>query len=107
MKTLKYFKQRIRGWIPKELSFPSPQKTKNVEVNQKAKKPTKTSLALYAIGIFVVGFIALSILEALGLGPYTPFAGGAVMALIAGVLSVLLLKPRNQSSKSSEINKHS
>jgi Kef-type K+ transport system membrane component KefB len=107
MKALKYFKQCIRGWVPKEPPFPNPQKTKNVEVNQKVKKPTKTSVALFSIVIFAVVFSTLSILEALGLGSYASFAAGAIVAPASAVLSVLLWKPRNQSSRSGEINKQS
>jgi Na+/proline symporter len=99
----KRLETRIRGWLPKEPSLPNPQKTKIVEVNQKTKNPTKTRLAMFCIGLFAVLFITFTILQGLGLESYSPFAAGAVGALAAAVLSVLLWKPRNQSSKPSEM----
>lgn len=69
------------------------------------QKLTKTGLALSFIVIFAVVFSTLTILQVLGLGSYAPFAAGAVAALASVVLSVLLWKPRNQSSKPGEMSK--
>ena len=105
MNVKKSLESRIRGWLPKEPSFPNPQKTKMVEVNQKTKKRTKTELAVFGIAIFAVVVSTLTILQVLGLESYAPYAAGAVAALAGAVLSVLLWKPHNQSSKLSEMNK--
>ena len=105
MNPKKYLENWIRGWLPKEPSFQNPQKTKMVEVNQ-TKKLTKTGLAMFCIAliavVYITGTILEAILEVLGLRYYEPFAVGGVAALAAYVLSVLLLKPRSQSSKHSK-----
>jgi small neutral amino acid transporter SnatA (MarC family) len=101
MNPKKYLEDLIRGWLPKEPSFQNPQKTKMVEVNQ-TKKPTKTELAMFCIGIIAIMFITLTILEALGLPYSSPFVAGGVGVLAAAVSSVLFLKPRSQSSKHSK-----
>jgi Na+/proline symporter len=103
MNIKKLAETRIRGWLPKDPSFTISQKTKMVEVNQKIKKTIVTRYALTCIFVFAVVFGTLSILEVLGLGSYVPFAAGAVGALASVVSSVLLWKPRNQSSKHSEL----
>jgi hypothetical protein len=107
MNPLHYLKNCIRGWLPKEPSFPNPQKTKMVQVTQKTKKPTQTRLALSFIFVFAVVFGTLSIFGVIGLGSYSPFVAGAVGALASAVSSVLLWKPRNQSSKPIEMKNRS
>ena len=102
MKVLKKLQGRILGWLPKKPSFPSPRKVKMAEVNLKPKRPTKTMLALFALGIFAVELSTLSILEAVGLGSYAIFVAGPVAAFAAAVLSVLVLKPSNHSANHSE-----
>ena len=105
MNLLKQLQGRIRGWLPKEPSSPSPRKIKMVEVNLKPKRPTKTRLALFLLAIFAVVFSTLSILDVLGSGSYAPFAAGAVAALASAVLSALVWKPSNQSAKRIETSK--
>lgn len=79
-----------------------------VEVNQKTKKPTQTRLFIGIFAaVFTAVFITMGILEVIGLGSYASYAAGAVAALASVVSSVLLRKPRNQSSKHSEMKNRS
>lgn len=108
MLTLKSLRNSIRGWLPNEPSRPSTQKTRMTKLNEKTKKPTQTTgyLCIFAT-VFTTVLITMGILYVLGLGSYAPFAAGAVAALASAVLSVLLWKPRNQSSKHSEMKSRS
>ena len=61
-----------------------------------AQKRTKTQLAMFGVGVFVLVFITLFVMQVLGLESYGSFAAGAVAAFSAIILSALIWKPRKQ-----------
>lgn len=93
MNTLKSLENRLRGWIPKEASFPS---TATAQVNPKTSRHPliRVYIAIFAAA-FAAVFITYGILEVLGLGSYFSFAAGAAAA-IAGIIANLIII-RNQS----------
>lgn len=106
MKARKSMMDKIQGCLPKEPSFPKPQKTKMAKVNQKTKKPTQTRLFIGIFAaVFTAVFITMSILEVIGLGSYASYAAGAAGALASVVSSVLLRKPHNYTSEPIETKK--
>lgn len=92
MTSLNSLKNRIRGWLPKEPSFPS-NKAQTLGVNQETKKPTKAKsfITVFATA-FISVLIALSILQVVGLGSFAPFAAGAAGALASAVSSVWVFR---------------
>ncbi len=94
MNALKSLENRLRGWIPKEVSFPS---TITAQVNQ---KPSRHNLMIVYgtifAAVFAAVFVTLGILEILSLGSYASYVAGAAAAIAAGIASVLIIR-RSQS----------
>ena len=97
----KSLNDRIRGWLPKDQSFPN----QAFMVNQKTKKPAQTKLY---IGIFVAAFatefLTLSVLYLVGAGSYVSYTAGAAAVIITIVISVLLSKPHKQSEMENRLS---
>jgi hypothetical protein len=94
MTAKKSLKNQIRGWIPKEASFPS---TVTAQVNQKTSHHNLiiVYVTIFA-AVFATVFITLGILEILSLGSYSSYVAGAAAAVAAGTASVLIIR-RNQN----------
>ncbi|MCW4009985.1 MAG: hypothetical protein NWF05_05130 [Candidatus Bathyarchaeota archaeon] len=97
MNAKKTLQNQIRGWLPKEPSFPNLQNRRN-KVHQQNKKPEK---AVY-IGVFAAAFAAVSItmgaLQVLGAGSYASFAAGVVGGFVAVFSSVMLSRNHNRAN---------
>jgi hypothetical protein len=85
---------RIRGWLPKEMPFPS---AGTAQVNQETSR--QRLIIVYVtifVAVFAAVFITLGILEVLSLGSYASYAARAAAAVAAGTASVFVIR-RSQS----------
>jgi membrane associated rhomboid family serine protease len=85
---------RIRGWIPKKVSFPS---TVTGQVNQKTSRHNLmiVYIAIFA-AVFATVFITYGILEVLSFGSYSSYASAATAGIAAGIAITLTIR-RNQN----------
>ena len=98
MNTLKALENRLRGWIPKEASFPS---TVTAQVNQKTSrhKLLIVYVTIFA-AVFATVFITYVVLEVLSSG-HASFGAGAA-AGVASFIALVLTIRRNQNPNTSK-----
>ena len=95
MKLKKSWKDQIRGWIPKEPSFPS---TVTAQVNQKTNHHHNVIayIAIFA-GVFAAVFLSMSAAYGLGLGSdYATFAA-AMAGVMATIVASVMFSKSNQN----------
>ncbi len=100
MNVKKTLEERIRGWLPKDASFPS-----TAQVNQKTSR--HKLLIVYATIFAAVSatvFITYGILEVLSLGSYPSYVPATAAGVAASIAIVLTIR-RNQNPNISKAGK--
>jgi len=101
MATIKSLQNRIKGWIPKEVSFPS---TVTAPVNH---KPSRHNLMIVYVAIFAAVFAAVfityGILEVLSFGSYSSYASAAAAGIAAGIATTLTIRRTKRKHSKSRI----
>jgi membrane associated rhomboid family serine protease len=99
MNVKRSLESRIKGWLPKEVSFPA---TATAQINPKPNRQhlTIVYVTIFA-AVFVTVFITYGISEVLGYGSYSSYASAAAAGIAAGTAITLTIR-RNQNPNTSK-----